>query len=185
MADQPQLRMNRPDLKELPEVELPAGFHLETLQPGWGEAWTKIISESFRESPETYAFDKQMASDPAFAPERIFFVVAADGSPVATASAWHKPEEPEIGIVHYVGALQAWQGNRLGYWVSLQTMHQMVEEERQRVTLLTDDFRLAAIKTYLRLGFEPDLSHESYPERWQAIFTTLNLPELSERFLSC
>ena len=35
--------------------------------------------------------------------------------------------------------------------------------------LSTDDFRIPAIKTYLRLGFEPVMSHESHPERWAAV----------------
>ena len=39
--------------------------------------------------------------------------------------------------------------------------------------LWTDDWRLPAIKTYLNLGFEPDIEHESHPERWRAVFEKL------------
>src|SRR5438874_1015563 len=35
--------------------------------------------------------------------------------------------------------------------------------------LLTDDFRLPAIKTYLRLGFEPEIVDPSHPARWAAL----------------
>jgi mycothiol synthase len=50
------------------------------------------------------------------------------------------------GALGYVGAL----GHRYAY-------------------LLTEDFRRAAIKTYLRLGFEPEILDASHPARWAAL----------------
>ena len=41
------------------------------------------------------------------------------------------------------------------------------------IFLKTDDFRMAAIKIYLQLGFVPDWAHSSYRPRWQEIFARL------------
>ncbi len=35
--------------------------------------------------------------------------------------------------------------------------------------LLTEDFRLAAIETYLQLGFEPEMVSADHPVRWEAL----------------
>jgi mycothiol synthase len=61
------------------------------------------------------------------------------------------------------------QGKRLGYWVGLAAMHQMAREGARRAILRTDDFRIPAIKTYLRLGFEPLLTHKNQRQRWLAV----------------
>ena len=31
---------------------------------------------------------------------------------------------------------------------------------------MTDDFRLPAVKLYLKMGFVPDFEHGSYHDRW-------------------
>lgn len=178
----PQLRMIRPTLARLPVVAVPAGYTLRTWQPGWGEHWTRIIAASFAGPPERYAFDQLMRADRAFAPQRILFLLHGN-EPVATASAWHHPQgRADTGIIHYVGVLPSHQGHRLGYWVCLAALHHMVKEHRRRATLLTDDFRLPAIRTYLKLGFDPDLGEATYPARWRAIFASLDRPDLAARY---
>jgi mycothiol synthase len=39
--------------------------------------------------------------------------------------------------------------------------------------LETDDWRLAAIRTYLRLGFEPDPVEEEHAARWRRVLKIL------------
>ena len=43
----------------------------------------------------------------------------------------------------------------------------------QTASLKTDDFRVAAIKVYLGVGFRPDLSTEDFVQRWDAIFSAI------------
>jgi mycothiol synthase len=38
----------------------------------------------------------------------------------------------------------------------------------------TDDFRLPAIRTYLRLGFTPEISADDHAHRWDRIFAELD-----------
>lgn len=179
----PQLQMVRPTLARVPELCVPANLAVATLEPGWGQHWTRIIAASFDGSEDKYGFDDLMRRDRAFSARRIFFIVD-NGVPVATASAWHHSQgRMDTGIIHYVGVLPSHQGRRLGYHVCLAALHHMLKEHRRRATLLTDDFRLPAIHTYLKLGFQPELGHPSFPARWRQIQQHLRQPELLAPYL--
>jgi len=67
----------------------------------------------------------------------------------------------------------AHRGRRLGFWACLAALHRFAEEGREAALLLTDDFRLPAIRTYLRLGFRPVYTYESHMERWGKVFSEL------------
>jgi mycothiol synthase len=53
----------------------------------------------------------------------------------------------------------------------------MLRAGYRRIYLLTDDFRLPAIKTYLRLGFVPFLFEEGMEQRWREVLRRLEWPE--------
>jgi mycothiol synthase len=179
---QPQLHMFRPSLTQLPPLVLPEGYTLRAYAPGMGEAWGRIISESFNEPPTKFTFEKTMEKDAFFLPERVFFIVH-EGEAVATAAAYCWPHVmPAAGMIHFVGALKGHTGKRLGYWVSLAAMRRMVVDGFDTAWLSTDDFRLPAIKTYLNLGFQPLLVHGNQPERWRAVFRNLGDESLSDKF---
>lgn len=178
----PQLHMIRRNLNELPELTLPDGYALSSFQPDFEDHWTNIVSTCFEREPEKFCFDAVMRNDPAFKPERVWFVVHGK-TPVATSSAYHRSDFlPDYGMIHYVGALSGHKGKKLGYWVSLACLHQMRREHREGAWLSTDDFRLAAVKTYLNLDFVPLLVHENQRNRWRNVFESLGAPELSEKF---
>jgi len=178
----PQLVMRRPTLDGLPPVEVAAGYRLRSMRRGEGSAWTRIVNEAFGDEPRPDRFETTMRGDPAFRPERILFITR-DDEPVATASAWVEAKRgDETGVLHYVATRPDHAGKHLGAAVSVAALHRMVEENRSCAVLLTDDFRLAALKTYLRLGFEPVLVHENQRERWRAAFTVLGRPDLIARF---
>ena len=178
----PQLRMLKPTLDELPALVLPAGFTLRSYQAGDSTHWERILAASFGGEPGRFGFDQIMRREPAYRPERVLFVVAND-TPVATASAWRAPGLlPETGMVHFVGVVPEFQGHRLGYWVTLATLHRMAADGLRAASLTTDEFRLPAVKTYLRMGFEPVLVHENQRERWRQVFRDLKLPEAETRF---
>lgn len=182
MSTSPQLWMVRPHLDDIAEGRLPEGCALRSYQPGDAAHWSRIISEAFERAVEQCSFDEIMRRHPAFRPARIFFIVRGE-QPVATASAWYKPEVmPDAGMVHYVAVVPAERGKKLGCWASVAALHRMASEGRKRAWLSTDDFRLAAIKTYLNLGFEPLLIHENHRERWRKVFASLGLSELCEQF---
>jgi len=172
-----QLVITRESLAGLPPVSLPEGYALRHFRPGDEPYWEAVLNHSFGESDPPRRFVTTMACDSACCPERVLFV-ARDDIPVATASAWYKPEwGADTGYVHYVGTDPAHKGKRLGYWVSLAVLHRFVFEGRTRAVLQTDDFRVPAIKIYLRLGFAPWLVEEEQRERWRKIVNDNQLHE--------
>lgn len=166
----PQLVMFRPTLDNLPAIQLPAGYKIRTFQPGDEKAWEFIINNSFKYNSN---FEKEIKSQKYFSPERIIFICHGD-TPVATATAWHRPEWGQyMGYLHMVGALSSHGGKGLGFQASLAALHQMKKEDRLATILETDDFRIPAIKTYLRLGYKPLLIHENQGKRWDKILSII------------
>ena len=52
-------------------------------------------------------------------------------------------------------------------------MHRLYETGYRFFSLLTDDFRLAAVKIYLDLGWKPWLYLDDMEGRWRALAETL------------
>ncbi|NLA84718.1 MAG: hypothetical protein GX854_09405, partial [Clostridiales bacterium] len=46
------------------------------------------------------------------------------------------------------------------------------------MALRTDDWRIPAVKTYLRLGYMPVVIHENQIERWKKILRQINREDL-------
>jgi len=170
----PQLAMVRRGLANLPPVRTPRPYVLRTFREGDEAAWEKIVAEAFGKTVGHYHFDPLVRNFGGFRPEHVFFIVCPDNEAVATATAL--PQTRDGGTpprLHMVGVLPRYRGKKLGYWASLAAMNQLAREGAKEVSLLTDDFRLAAVKTYLGLGFEPYLVHENQRERWAKIFAAL------------
>lgn len=177
----PQLVMLREPLDDLPALALPGGYSARHYRIGDGPAWDAVIAAAFGPNPGR-TFLKVLRLDPAFRPQRVWFLCDRT-EPIATASAWYRPGwGAERGMVHYVAVHPDHAGRGLGTQVNLAALHQMRREGRTAAVLQTDDFRLPAIATYLKLGFRPVLVHENQRQRWPEIFANLNKPELAERF---
>ncbi|UCF99677.1 MAG: GNAT family N-acetyltransferase [Spirochaetaceae bacterium] len=128
------------------------------------------------------SFDKEIRSESAYAPDRIFFLCFQEEA-VGTAAAMYRPEWGQsLGYLHFLAVLPAYSGKGLGAQISLRALLKMREEGRVGAVLETADFRVAAIKTYLNLGFEPLLVHSDQRTRWRRIFSSLGTPELEMRF---
>jgi mycothiol synthase len=102
-----------------------------------------------------------------------FFVIEhlESGELAATCIAKHNPSEvhPNSGELGWVAALPRHRGRGLGQAVCAAGVRRFLDAGYERIFLLTDDHRLPAIKTYLRLGFEPYLLAPDMPGRWRAV----------------
>jgi mycothiol synthase len=168
------LVMIRETLTDLPTVNVPAGYSIRGFVPGDEYSWERIVAASF-ETPRS--FQAIMREDPSFVQERILFVVK-DNVPVGTAAAWYHPLwGAQYGYLHFVGVEPRHRGKRLGYWVSLAALYRFVTEGRTMAVLETEDFRVPAIRTYLRLGFRPQLTGQSM-DAWTRLAQSVpNWPE--------
>jgi mycothiol synthase len=112
-------------------------------------------------------------------PEGIFVAEhTASGRIVATAMACHKPTQlhPIGGELGWVAARPDHSGKGLGTAICAAVLRRFLQAGYRRIYLKTDDFRLAALRTYLRLGFRPFHFASDMEPRWRTISETLKLP---------
>jgi mycothiol synthase len=63
------------------------------------------------------------------------------------------------------------RGRGLGHLLNDLALYTLKTRRMQTAWLTTDDWRLPAIRTYLKAGFRPDLDTEpDFSPRWKAIF---------------
>jgi ribosomal protein S18 acetylase RimI-like enzyme len=170
MPDLSHLRMRRPHLDNLPELVLPDGFTLRSLTAAEVPELACLLSAAFPEILWTPKKTHEALFADLSVKETLALVEESTGNLVATASARLLPERfPDAGYLHWVGAHRNFQGKGLGRLVTLAVLHRFRELGCTSAVLETQDFRLPALQTYLRLGFEPEHYDESHVERWEAI----------------
>ena len=76
----------------------------------------------------------------------------------------------EIG---WVAVHPDFQGIGLGKLITGTALTKAMELGKRPIYLLTDDFRVPALRCYLKLGFVPGGDHTSYRDRWQEIFAQI------------
>ena len=147
-----QLFMVRDDLENIPVRSLPEGCDIHTLRPGEEAAWCWICEGAFG---RPFDFDAEMRASECYSPERIF-IAQQHSQPTATASAWHDPQlGPHTGVLHWVATHPTAVGTGLGRAVIAAALNKLRELGYTRAMLITDDFRLPAIKLYKEFGFRP------------------------------
>ncbi len=163
MSEKRQLRMRRDMMKPLPELlPMPDGFSVHSDDGTCAGAWEWIIEASFGTK---YSYD-MIRNDPSCAPERVFFVKEYSQD-VGTAAVQMKTEGK--AMLHMVGVHPVGGGRGIVKYAVRAALAYMAEHGVREATLLTDDFRLPAIRTYLEMGFEPIEEDEEMKERWQAV----------------
>jgi mycothiol synthase len=117
---------------------------------------------------------KEFIDKPQFVPEGLFFVLH-DEKPVGSAFGWRdEPNEWKHGKLEMVCVLPDHRGHNLGYYLTLKVLNWFKNNGFEDVELTTDDWRLAAVKQYLRLGFQPVIDDDSAKNRWLQLIKKLN-----------
>ena len=133
------------------------------------DAWLDIVQYGLSEGKmdATY-YHGTMTARPLYREDKCFFVVE-NGQAVATLTVICDCDKKE-GYVHMVACRESARGK--GYGTLLCSLAETVlkNEGMETAYLTTDDWRVPAIKSYLRIGFEPDLSTEDFKQRWSKIF---------------
>ena len=176
----PQLDMTFNKFESLPGLELPHGYSLATLEERSVDDWIEALSATGQLGEWDHKKAGEWLEGERHAIKAGTFFIIFDDRPVATAcaiDATSTETRPEFG---WVSASPDHQGKGLGYQVSLAALL-FIKERGCRATFLhTDDTRLPAIKTYLNLGFEPEITHESHPKRWKEVYAKLVYGEYSK-----
>jgi len=96
---------------------------------------------------------------------------------VATAMGWHRPSSlfPDGYELGWVAGDPGHSGKGFGQVVTAAATRALLEHGAGRIYLLTDDWRLPAIKSYLRVGYVPVYHRPGMRRRWHELFLKLNL----------
>lgn len=172
----PQLQMEYPlhRFNSIPEPSLPGGYRLRNICPGEEEKYLALMrSVGFAGEwavADVQRFMRQVLPGGFFVVEHI-----ASGELVASAMANHSPSEqhPNGGVLDWVAVSPAHQGRGLGKAVTAAVVRLLVQRGYRDIYLLTDDWRLPAIATYLAVGWEPLITEHGMEERWRNVFAKL------------
>jgi mycothiol synthase len=174
-VNQPQLFMRLPELSDLPPTPpLPAGYTVRAAVPADHDQISAVLSEAFGDTWDAARVAEEFS--PGNGVEATYVVVSPAGV-VATAAARRLPDRyPEAGYLHYVGARSGERGRRLGEMVTRRVLVHFADSGLDQAVLETDDFRLPAVRTYLRLGFVPEPRAAGDPIRWSNVLRKLTRP---------
>ncbi len=157
----------------LPELLMPAGFRLRCIEDAEVALYSALrVSVGFSawELQQLLSFrNKALPGGLLLIEEEESGLFAASAAAEATDIA----ALPELGVIGWVMTHPDFQGRRLGRAVSIAAMHRLYEDGYRTFSLLTDDFRIPALKTYLALGWKPWLYEQDMEERWRNIADSL------------
>ncbi len=171
-----QLWMEKSDLDAVPQIPVPAGYHLRTFRTGDEKALAGVYAAADLGTTTAEEVRKRMINHPCFKPERIF-VVDYDGGVVGTSAAWIEQNDPGVGYLHMVGVLPEHRGRRLGALLAVASIGYTRQEGFAAQRLFTDDWRAPAIHLYLNLGYYPLLYEGAELERWETLARRLGRPD--------
>ena len=173
-----QLMMEALIAERAAERPLPEGYTYEGFDGSERDIadWKRITME-----PPALARDlescyrKSIEDYPDCVPMRdVHFISNASGERVATITTITHADGS--GYVHMVKALESERGKGLGHSMARYALRIFAERGVERAVLTTDDFRIAAIKTYLDAGFRPVIMEDPASDmnsRWDAVLAKL------------
>ena len=170
--NQPQLFMRLPELGDLPPAApLPPGYTLRAAVPADHEQIAEVLSEAFADGWDAARVAEEFSRGNGV---EAIYLVASPAGVVATAAARRDDRYPEAGYLHYVGARSRGRGRRLGEVVTRRVLVHFADSGLSQAVLETDDFRLPAVCTYLRLGFVPEPRAAGDAVRWSKVLRNLS-----------
>ena len=158
------------------DVSLPDGYLLRTYRSGDEDGWFRVMALAGFEGWNREKLKPWLTK---ILPNGWFMVVhSATDTIVATAMAVHGPTNdfPFGGELGWVAADPEHAGRNLGIAVCGAVTQRLLDMGYSMIHLNTDDFRLPAVKIYLKLGYVPFLFAPDMADRWRVICRTLDWP---------
>jgi len=175
-----QLLMEKRDLDDVPEPALADGYVLRNYRAGDEAGLSQTYTAAFLGCETEEEVRARMVAHACFSPARLF-VLENEAHVVGTAAAWLEATDPGAGYLHMLGVKPEHRGKGLGKVLAVATIHYTRNEGFTRQRLLTDDWRVTALRLYLDLGYDPVYKDDTHPQRWGAIAEKLHRPEIVAR----
>jgi GNAT superfamily N-acetyltransferase len=173
--------MIRSHLDNIPDAPLPEGYGFRGIERGdislWADIW-RDADPDIRIADDLFL--KEFGDDWDTISWRCLLLVAPDGNAVGTISAWYDTNfrcTGDAGRIHWVAIRSQWQGGGLAKPMMTGAMN-ILAQHHHRAYLVTQAFRLPAIRLYLGYGFEPDLVDDRDTRLWRQVATQSSHPAL-------
>ena len=165
-----QLRMDFTRFDTLVAPQPPPRYGLRTFRPGDEDAWVDLLLTGEFGMWDRPRLDRMIAGDRApLPPAGIFFVTAGEQLVGTACTFLYAGEHGDIAELGWVVVHPRHRGHGLGLQVCRAVLGFVRTLGIHYAYLLTEDFRLPAIKIYLALGFAPEMVDPSHPAWWAAI----------------
>lgn len=173
-----QLQMVWPErlLDRPPTPSPPPGYTLRTYRPGDEQGFFHVMALAGWPGWDDEALKPWSARIP---PGCWFMAIhEASSEIVATAMGLHDPSDlhPGGGELGWVAGDPTHAGRSLGLSACSAVTAQLLAVGYRNIHLYTEHWRLAAIKTYLKLGYVPFLYLPEMWERWRSVCAALQWP---------
>lgn len=166
--------------KEVKPVMLPEGYSVRRFDGTEKDidAWVDICKNGLL-GPDAgrEAFQSTMVEYQDLDVRNIIFIVHGDNAVATVTPVVH---DGGLGYVHMVACRPDQRGKGLGNALNRLVMRFLYDAGCDRAYLTTDDFRLAAVKSYLSADFMPVLygDEAQMERRWADVFEKLGVDEI-------
>ncbi len=160
--------LRRPDLDGVPVPRAPAAYTLRCFKAGDEAPWAGLLDACFPEYSWTLERLHEVFLDPPlWQPERVVFACSGDCL-VACCAAWHDTWcAAETGMIHWVATHPDHLRRGLGQAVVTSSLHWMRGSGCRDAALITQVWRVPAVRLYRTLGFRPDMgAADDMAARW-------------------
>lgn len=162
----------------------PDGFHARSFDGSKEDVgrWLLICKEGLLAPDAGEPEFRQYMLDYPDLDTRNILLIEKDGEPAATITAVVHPLQ-SLGYIHMVACREKFRGQKLSQPMNATALGVIWEAGCHGAYLTTDDFRVPAIRSYLRAGFLPVLYQEDMAQRWAAVLQAMgihNVRALSE-----
>lgn len=148
--------MPLPGKVEVPE--LPEGYSSHTYQPGDELRWVEAKNAIFETNAPSDQFEQLYSGRSTFEPDEVVFLEFGEELIGISAGVDHRVtiDGQEFGMAYldWVGVKSEHRGKHLGDYVCLHCMDYLRRKGNDYCTLVTQSFRVPAVKLYRNLGFE-------------------------------
>ena len=166
-----QLRMHWLRGTPFHEDPLPEGYSFSNYRDERDmEAWTACCRNGLVSDEETaeQAFHAAILDNEDIRPTEDVFFLDYNGEHIGTVTGFVM-SETGAGDMHMVGIRTDFRGKGLGKYLSQKAIRHLNDRGVPYITLTTDEWRKAAVKSYLSAGFLPVEYKRGMQDRWEAV----------------
>jgi len=137
------------------------------------DTWVSICKNGIlSENADEMDYKARMLDHPNFKTDDII-LIEKGGMGLATITAIVHADGQ--GYIHMVASKPECRGLGIGNAMNYLAMKKLYDAGCESAVLTTDEFRVPAVRSYLRAGFFPVEYDEGMPERWEKLLRELNI----------